>query len=73
MNAAFPNNAPAGTFRVTYTGDVTGMSLTDGNDLILYNFVPVPEPGAVLAVCATAAGASAALRRRFRPTAPTGA
>ena len=54
-----------GTFQVSYTGDITGsgISISGGNDIVLYNFTPVPEPASVLAVCAAAAGLFGLARR----------
>ena len=62
---AFANGTAAGTFQVSYFGNITGtgITITGGNDLVLYNFQPVPEPGAVLAVSALAAGLFGLFRR----------
>ena len=45
-SVVFENLAPAGTMQVSYFGNITGtgVSITGGNDLVLYNFQPVPEP-----------------------------
>jgi hypothetical protein len=37
---------------ISYFGDSTSLALTGGNDVVLYNFTPVPEPGSILAVAA---------------------
>jgi fibronectin-binding autotransporter adhesin len=65
VNAFFPNNAAAGTFQITYFANYTGssVSLTGGNDIALYGFVPVPEPAAVLGLCAVAVGLVGLTRR----------
>lgn len=48
---------------ISYLG--SGGTISGGHDVVVYNFVPVPEPGAILAV-ATAAGLAAGwLRRRL--------
>jgi autotransporter-associated beta strand protein len=69
VNVTFPDNSFAGTFRVSYTGNVSGGTVTPdgGNDVVLYGFTPVPEPGSVLGLAAAAA-AGAGLARRFRRT-----
>jgi fibronectin-binding autotransporter adhesin len=70
---AFENGAPAGTMQVSYFGDITGtgVSITGGNDLVLYNFQPVPEPASVLAVGAAAlAGFGFLRRKRWTASAP---
>src|SRR5262249_9567120 len=74
VNVVFLDNSPAGTFHVSYTGDVSGptINLTNGNDLVLYGFTPVPEPGSVLAVCAAAAGRGCLIRRGRRSRASSG-
>jgi len=67
VNAVLVNNAVVGTFKVSYTGDITdsGITISGGNDVVLYGFTPVPEPGPVLAACAAAA-AFFGLARRAR-------
>ena len=69
VNAVFINNAPAGTFLLTYQGNITesGISITGGNDVVLYGFSPVPEPGAVLAIGAAGLGVLGWVRRRLVP------
>ncbi len=50
---------------VSYTGVAGTSSLVGGNDVVLYNFMPVPEPATVLGLAATVlAGASWVRRRR---------
>ncbi len=65
VNAVFGNNSPAGTFKLSYVGNLTGndISLTGGNDIVLYGFTPVPEPGSVLAICVVSVGAFGLFRR----------
>lgn len=62
-----PLVTPDGTFQVTYqanwTGTQGGSSLTGGNDVALYNFVPIPEPS-TLALGGLGIGLLAARRRR---------
>ena len=69
VNAILANNTLVGTFQVSYIGNITdsGISITGGNDIVLYNFQPVPEPASMLAVGAGAILAGRAfwrLRRR---------
>jgi hypothetical protein len=47
-------------------GNFTNPSLTTNGGVVFLNFtaVPVPEPGAVLVLCAAAAGVARVLRRR---------
>jgi hypothetical protein len=42
------------TATIGYFGDFPTNSVTGGNDVVLYNFTPVPEPAAILAVAAIA-------------------
>jgi hypothetical protein len=51
---------------ISYKGDFDTKSLTGGNDVVLYGFNPVPEPGSVLAVAAGALAVLGGLRRRLR-------
>jgi alpha-tubulin suppressor-like RCC1 family protein len=37
---------------ISYFGDSTSLALSGGNDVVLYDFTPVPEPGSILAVAA---------------------
>ncbi len=76
VNAVFPDNTVAGTFQISYVGNITGnsISITGGNDVVLYNFVPVPEPASILAICAGAVGLAGVVRRvrRRGPTSVAG-
>jgi hypothetical protein len=42
------------TATVSYFGDSASGNVTNGNDVVLYDFAPVPEPGPVLAVAGLA-------------------
>jgi autotransporter-associated beta strand protein len=53
------------TALISYNGTSAG-ALTGGNSVVLYQFTPVPEPTAVLAVCGVVCGAVAACSRRRR-------
>lgn len=55
-------------FQISYTGDSLSNSITGGNDVVLYNFSPVPEPGSMLAVTAAGVGLAVLVRRRKRLT-----
>jgi autotransporter-associated beta strand protein len=57
----FPDGTKA---QISYQGDVTSMSFSGGNDVVLYNFQPVPEPGSVLGLAALALGGFAWRQRR---------
>jgi hypothetical protein len=48
---------------ISYVG--SGGTISGGNDVVVYNLVPVPEPGAVLAAATAAGLAAAGLRRRL--------
>ncbi len=52
------------TAQISYFGDFGTLSITGGNDVVLYNFVPVPEPASVLAVAVLALAGLMWLRRR---------
>jgi hypothetical protein len=58
----------AWTFQVSYTGTISGTDVipTGGNDLVLYNFQPVPEPSGLLAAGVGAVGLVGFFRRRRR-------
>lgn len=49
--------------QVSYTGNVGTAALTGGNDVVVYNFVPVPEPVAVLGLAAAVVAVGG---RRYR-------
>src|SRR5581483_12001515 len=51
---------------ITYFGNADMMSITGGNDVVLYGFTPVPEPGCVLAVAAGVLAVAGGLRRCYR-------
>jgi autotransporter-associated beta strand protein len=54
--------------QITYQGNYNGTtvtSLTGGNDVVLYNFQPVPETEHVLLLCAGAVGVAFLVRRRY--------
>lgn len=62
------NNTTYGTARISYTGNIVGTSVspTGGNDVVIYNFVPVPEPGLMLAATALLGWGGVQLRKRRR-------
>lgn len=72
--ASLPNNAlvalGAFTAQISYFGDFATLSTTGGNDVVLYNFQPVPEPASCLVIAATAAGAVMCFRRHLRRRRP---
>ena len=39
-------------------------TISGGNDVVVYNFVPVPEPGSILLIAAAATAAAGRVRRR---------
>ncbi|HSQ54330.1 MAG TPA: autotransporter-associated beta strand repeat-containing protein [Gemmata sp.] len=53
------------TALITYQGDAGTLNISGGNDVILYSFVPVPEPAATLGVAVAGLGL-VMLRRRWR-------
>jgi hypothetical protein len=60
------------TARISYFGDSATAALIGGNDVVLYNFTPVPEPAAVGVLAGLAAGLAAGRRSR-RPATPSAA
>ena len=58
---------------ISYEGDLATLDVMNGNDVVLYNFVPVPEPAGVLMVAAAAAACGFAGRRWRRPAKPRAA
>lgn len=56
-------------FLISYVGDANSLSLTGGNDILLYSLTPVPEP-AFITVVATIGLALGGVARRQRPLAP---
>lgn len=52
---------------LSYFGDSNTLALTGGNDLVLYNFTPVPEPGSAL-LAATLSMLLGGVYRRIRRT-----
>ncbi|HEY1375703.1 MAG TPA: PEP-CTERM sorting domain-containing protein [Gemmataceae bacterium] len=68
--AGLPNDGatvPLGGYAATisYSGDSASGAVAGGNDVVLYNLTPVPEPGTMMSVAATAAAAAVwRLRRR---------
>jgi fibronectin-binding autotransporter adhesin len=57
------------TALISYTGDFGSASISGGNDVVLYSFVPVPEPASVLGLAALALGGLAWRARRKPATA----
>jgi autotransporter-associated beta strand protein len=56
---------PGGTTAlISYQGDIGTLSFSGGNDVVLYNFQPVPEPASVLGLAALALGGFAWRQRR---------
>jgi hypothetical protein len=51
---------------ISYSGDAAANSPFGGNDVVLYNFTPVPEPMGVLAVMAVACVSFLRARRKSR-------
>lgn len=68
VNAVYPDNSPAGTFQISYVGDISGgtISIAGGNDVVLHSFSPVPEPASILAISAGTVGLLGAVRRLRR-------
>ena len=48
---------------ISYFGNASG-TISGGNDVVVYNFVPVPEPGSILLIAAAATAAAGRVRRR---------
>jgi hypothetical protein len=65
-----PDNSPVTvngvTGTLTYFGDADSMSVSGGNDVVIYFSTPVPEPGCVLALAAGGVAVAGGLRRRIR-------
>jgi autotransporter-associated beta strand protein len=59
-------NFAAYSAQISYRGDFPTGTVGSGNDVVLYNFTPVPEPTHVVLVCAAGTAALSWLRRRFR-------
>ncbi len=53
------------TAQVSYVGDSGSAAITGGNDVVLYNFIPVPEPATVLGFAAAGLAGAGWLRRRY--------
>jgi fibronectin-binding autotransporter adhesin len=66
INILREDNSTYGTARVSYTGNIVGTSVsaTGGNDVVIYGFVPVPEPGLMLGVIALGGYTISRIRRR---------
>ncbi len=58
-------------FQISYLGNFDNGNLTGGNDIVLYNFSPVPEPASVLAIAVVGMGAIGITRRWRRGVVPT--
>lgn len=61
------DNSTAGTVQVSYTGNIAldgTVTATGGNDLVIYNFVPVPEPTTILGITTILGGLVYRLRRK---------
>src|SRR5262249_24628495 len=54
---------------VSYVGDFGSGSLVGGNDVVVYNFTPAPEPAYMLALCAAVLGLGSLYGRRRRQAA----
>jgi autotransporter-associated beta strand protein len=59
------DNTLAGTFQVSYVGNISGstVSISGGNDVVLHNFTPIPEPASIFAIGAVTAGVAGFVRR----------
>ena len=49
---------------ISYFGNSATLALTGGNDVVLYNFTPVPEPAGLLGAAALVGLAATRYRRR---------
>jgi hypothetical protein len=49
---------------ISYFGDSVNLTTTGGNDIVLHNFHPVPEPEAILALAGLVLAAAGVRRRR---------
>lgn len=67
INITREDNSTYGTARISYTGNIVGASVspTGGNDVVIYGFVPVPEPGFMLAAISISGLVGVRIRRRF--------
>jgi hypothetical protein len=63
----FPGGSTA---QINYFGDFVGQTLSGGNDIVIHNFQPVPEPGTVLGVAALALGVAGGRNRRRQGRSP---
>jgi autotransporter-associated beta strand protein len=61
------------TAQISYFGNYGTGAISGGNDLVLYNFNPVPEPATVLGFSALALAGGGMVWRRRKANAPTGA
>lgn len=61
------DNSTYGTARISYIGNISGSIVTEtgGNDIVLYNFVPVPEPGLMLAAISICGLVGVRIQRRL--------
>jgi T5SS/PEP-CTERM-associated repeat protein/autotransporter-associated beta strand protein len=76
----FANSSVAGDpLGRLYLGDYIGNisyfgsngTISGGNDVVVYNLAPVPEPGSIFAIAAAAGLGAVGVRRRFKRRGPT--